>query len=422
MMQARKVGDSTEGKLKYQTSPITLSNQRGTFVTFTVDNTWGIGSIGWVSVMYEKVDSLMACPTTIGLTKSTETYTAKCDQNRVAEIAVFVRDPSFVGLPDITAQIPPSCMTQPPPGAAPTSYAMYFFTIPCDPLDETFCVEATMCPDPESDLGRVAKDNVDDGVSKTTNVVAVGSVHSESFESPSDIRSWTNGVESRDAQGGKFLGRFGKENPIVTKTFVMPATAESATIKFVFLDINNRRDKFEIGIQGSFMTVDLSKNTVSSTHSNAQVAGNAQPANRIQYSSTSQGKVFEMSVTIPKTWWNKHNNELPVAFKVTTTLSVEQDAFGIDDFSITAVGKTRRLDDESPENEPSEEGDDGTFYCKAVDYPCGEGADMVYVCHYSTRLGYQTFCIPEADSEVLRFYNNDYCGPCVGGFGGINDQ
>jgi hypothetical protein len=42
---------------------------------------------------------------------------------------------------------------------------------------------------------------------------------------------------------------------------------------------------------------------------------------------------------------------------------------------------------------------------------------MVHVCHYSARLGYQTFCIPEADSEVLRFYKNDYCGPCVGGYG-----
>jgi hypothetical protein len=27
------------------------------------------------------------------------------------------------------------------------------------------------------------------------------------------------------------------------------------------------------------------------------------------------------------------------------------------------------------------------------------------MCHYSTRRGYQTFCIPEADSEILRFYS-----------------
>lgn len=66
--------------------------------------------------------------------------------------------------------------------------------------------------------------------------------------------------------------------------------------------------------------------------------------------------------------------------------------------------------------------EDGSFYCSAIEFPCrdDEGEGMVHVCHYSARLGYQTFCIPEADSEVLRFYNKDYCGPCVGGFGGVN--
>jgi hypothetical protein len=61
-----------------------------------------------------------------------------------------------------------------------------------------------------------------------------------------------------------------------------------------------------------------------------------------------------------------------------------------------------------------------SFYCVARDYPCEGGTDFVNVCHYSARLGYQTFCIPEADSEVLRFYSKDYCGPCVGSgsFGG----
>ena len=42
---------------------------------------------------------------------------------------------------------------------------------------------------------------------------------------------------------------------------------------------------------------------------------------------------------------------------------------------------------------------------------------MVYVCHYSSRKGYQTFCVPEGDSDILRFYAHDYCGPCEGGQG-----
>jgi hypothetical protein len=89
-----------------------------------------------------------------------------------------------------------------------------------------------------------------------------------------------------------------------------------------------------------------------------------------------------------------------------------------------AAGTTRaRRDEEALEMsaEPEVASGDGSYYCSAVDFPC-DSQGMVHVCHYSARLGYQTFCIPEADSEVLRFYKNDYCGPCVGGYGGINTE
>lgn len=55
-------------------------------------------------------------------------------------------------------------------------------------------------------------------------------------------------------------------------------------------------------------------------------------------------------------------------------------------------------------------------FCVAEDYPCGSNSDKVYACHYSARDGYKTFCVPEADSDALRFYPKDYCGPCVGGY------
>jgi hypothetical protein len=62
----------------------------------------------------------------------------------------------------------------------------------------------------------------------------------------------------------------------------------------------------------------------------------------------------------------------------------------------------------------SSQGEDAP-YCIHKDFPCeGDEANMVYVCHYSTRAGYQTFCIPEGDSDIMRFYANDYCGPCEG--------
>jgi len=64
--------------------------------------------------------------------------------------------------------------------------------------------------------------------------------------------------------------------------------------------------------------------------------------------------------------------------------------------------------------EPSDDLEDGP-YCVHKDYPCeGDEDDMVYVCHYSSRAGYQTFCIPEMDSDILRFNKNHHCGPCDG--------
>jgi hypothetical protein len=71
----------------------------------------------------------------------------------------------------------------------------------------------------------------------------------------------------------------------------------------------------------------------------------------------------------------------------------------------------------SKDNEPSTDAKDGHF-CVSEDYPCSEeDPSKVYVCHYSARDGYKTFCVPEPDSDVLAFYPKDYCGPCVGGYG-----
>jgi hypothetical protein len=72
------------------------------------------------------------------------------------------------------------------------------------------------------------------------------------------------------------------------------------------------------------------------------------------------------------------------------------------------------MTDEMKAAEPSDESDD-TPYCVHNDYPCkGDEENMVYVCHYSSRAGYQTFCIPEMDSDILSFDKNHHCGPCDG--------
>ena len=65
-------------------------------------------------------------------------------------------------------------------------------------------------------------------------------------------------------------------------------------------------------------------------------------------------------------------------------------------------------------NLPHHGGD--SHYCSKDEYPCGEINENVHVCHYSARDGYQTYCVPEADSDILGYYPKDYCGHCVGGY------
>jgi hypothetical protein len=131
--------------------------------------------------------------------------------------------------------------------------------------------------------------------------------------------------------------------------------------------------------------------------------------------------VYGISMQIDGETWVGRGDKLHIVIAVETAVPMSEDSYAIDNFSIEMNGCKRRML-ETPESEPIENGDDGAYYCLASDFACGDAPHMVHVCHYSTLLGYQTFCIPEADSEVLRFYGGDYCGPCVGGFGGVNLQ
>ena len=98
--------------------------------------------------------------------------------------------------------------------------------------------------------------------------------------------------------------------------------------------------------------------------------------------------------------------------QVSSTTARTTDRRNLDEEAFTAGVKTTE--------ESAGADDEDVPYCVSADFPCeGEGSDMVYVCHYSARKGYQTFCIPETDSDILRFYPNDYCGPCEGGYGGL---
>ena len=57
--------------------------------------------------------------------------------------------------------------------------------------------------------------------------------------------------------------------------------------------------------------------------------------------------------------------------------------------------------------------DENKPYCLHQHFPCdGDEESMVHVCYYSSESGYQTLCIPEIDSDILRFNKNHHCGSC----------
>ncbi len=79
-----------------------------------------------------------------------------------------------------------------------------------------------------------------------------------------------------------------------------------------------------------------------------------------------------------------------------------------------SVGIPTIRDRRSRHPSPFDESED--HFCVTEDYPCGENGDKVHVCHYSGRDGYKTVCITEEESDAVRFFPKDYCGPCIGGF------
>jgi len=64
-------------------------------------------------------------------------------------------------------------------------------------------------------------------------------------------------------------------------------------------------------------------------------------------------------------------------------------------------------------DQSAKEFEEYTPYCVHEDFPCeGDEEFMVHVCYHSSRFGYQTFCISEIDSDILRLNEKHHCGPC----------
>jgi hypothetical protein len=256
-----------------------------------------------------------------------------------------------------------------------------------------------------------------------TDVVTCGAKHEENFETPGEAESWENGDVNVDAVFTSFLGRLGKENPRVAKTFTMPSSGTKGFIKFDLYDIDGilNNDKLFVSIQGIEREIDLITVYFSSRcHDGVCV----DTAKKELPSGASEGDhVYEVFLQVDSSKWtgDAYGNQLSVAIRVETEQSVKDDSYGVDNFAIEVQGCDDRMLENGahPSTQRTPKGEDETYYCRAQDYPCGERADMVNICHYSNHRGYQTFCIPVPDSDILRFYGRDYCGPCTGGMGTI---
>lgn len=265
---------------------------------------------------------------------------------------------------------------------------------------------------------------------------------------------WDNAVYSVSDDGSyHFLGRYGKDSALPKRTLNVPTDADEIKLEFLFFEIDKweTSDRMYLKING--ITVDMGQMSKNGDEdlSPYEGAGTGIVLTRVPQSTSSTfvgtarhwDQIHRVEVTIERGVYYS-SGTLTVEFSCVFNHEISNESFGVSDFKATAIGSCsagsgRRRDlltsvhrqgglqsfiqhheDDEVVGEPDMNGDDGEGpYCLAEDFPCN-GGDMVYVCHYSTRRGYQTFCIPESDSDILRFYSKDYCGPCVGGYGGLN--
>jgi hypothetical protein len=250
----------------------------------------------------------------------------------------------------------------------------------------------------------------------------------EDFEHD-EADTWTMGLESEDRGFTTFLGRLGRDNPEVSKDFPVPDGAGSVVLAFDFYNIDGVTpgDRAYVTIAGVSIDLGLfdSSGSGSANYNDITVTTTKSSKQDIGFLPSELDQKFQVKVTIPARWYT--SGMLEIGFKVKLQQGTDVTSAGIDNVRLTAVcvsAQRRELEQAVlsptlPVAEPDMNADDGGSYCSTADFPC-EGDGNVHVCHYNNRRGYQTFCLPEADSDVLRFYSNDYCGPCIGGYDSIN--
>jgi len=250
-------------------------------------------------------------------------------------------------------------------------------------------------------------------------------ISKEDFES-GKAEHWENGVVAVNDKFGHFLGRLGRENALVSKVFDVPTKAGSVDVKFNVYNIGSSAwkisDEFHVKVGIADVALgDFNQASEGSTQGItwSRVVDSADPTKHT------------VNMEISREYYL--TGKLSLALEVVTEETIAKKSAGVDNFVITALGvnacdgsdilssasgfKVSSFNGAAESTVGDDEEEDGRGYCRSEDFPCGEEEGMVNVCHYSITSGYQTYCLKESDSDLVRTYPDDYCGPCTGGYG-----
>jgi len=229
-------------------------------------------------------------------------------------------------------------------------------------------------------------------------------VANEDFEDGS-VSGWSNGLVANLDGLGRFLGRLGEDNPDVSKRFTIPFDGASMTVAFSFYEIGTWDESDCVSV-----TVGSTKIILGDLRLDSGCTDKVQWTRKMASGVTGIKKHL-VSVSVPGDYFlGKH---IDVSVEVALHDIISKRSAGIDDVVVTVHGVCDMTGAKMVESTVDSEEES---YCLSADFPCGED-NMVHICHYSTYKGYKTFCVPEKDSEMTQFFANDYCGPCVGGYG-----
>lgn len=368
-------------------------------------------------------------------------------KNGEATVSLYLEDASLQPGDDVEAPSICNPFNEDPPH---TKRVAYHFRIPCN----TVCIrqgefaDPPATPKPSPTAVSTTRTSTEESTCDESVVVEY-----QDFES-SSYGTWKNGIISYDPVLTKFLGRLNKENNHVDNTFFVSSKASSVTVEFIMYEIDqwDSNDGFIVTVNsnrvdlGQFYEEDQTENMMNyesgSKGGISWLRYSITPAMDVAYNSAYADQAHKVELLIPPSYYA--DGTLDIELRVNMLKSIENESAGIDNFKVTAhglcfsrdlalsdglvlplkAGPNRLLDenymlyDQASQITNKKAGKEGeTPHCSLKEFPC-EDKQKVHICHYNPHIGYQTFCVSEDESDIVQFYANSYCGPCVGSFGG----